>query len=96
MPSASTSSKAKTKTNRISHSKASKGYRHIDKDPMLIEVLKKIDESGMTYNAVAEKCGVASSTIRAWDLGKTRRPQRITMEFVLRACGYTLAIQRLQ
>lgn len=71
-------------------------YRGLDKDPVLIQVINLVEESPMTLAAIANKSGVAESTIRNWIGGHTRRPQNITMEFVLRAIGYERKIVKLR
>lgn len=78
--------------NYISHSQASKGYRHIDKDPMMDQVMAAVKQSGLSITDIAHASGVTAQTIRRWDYGKTRRPQHMTMEFVLRAVGKTMAV----
>lgn len=57
-------------------------------DPMLKEVLQKIEDSGASVALLARRSGVSAATIHNWRKGKTRCPQNITMEFALRAAGY--------
>lgn len=71
---------------------ASNGYRFGEKDPMLYYVISKIREGRVTLKYLANKSGVSETTMRSWISGKTRRPQRLTMEFVLRELGYTMAV----
>lgn len=76
------------RVNVISHATKDKGYRFIDKDPTLIELLILIEKSGKSWARISRETGVSYTTLRNWELGKTRRPQNVTMEFVARAVGY--------
>ncbi len=73
---------------------ANTGYRWRDRDPILDLVNSLIEESNMSRLQIAVKCGVSISTLRNWDIGKTKRPQAVTVKFVLEAMGYSLAVQR--
>lgn len=73
--------------------KANSGYRWRDKDPILYLINALIAERGMSDWDVAAYSGVSYSTIRNWSMGKTRKPQMVTVKFVLRALGYELAIR---
>lgn len=66
------------------------GYRFIDKDPYLDTVIKIMDASGLSYSEIAYRSGVSPMTLVRWRFGGTKRPQHLTMEFVLRACGCTI------
>ncbi len=79
-------------TVNLAFQRGAQGYRHLDKDPVLNEVAYYIEESGLSIKEIAEESGVSVSTIQNWMFGTTKRPQRITIEFVLRACGYRLII----
>ena len=61
-------------------------------DWMLPIVCKLVIDSGRSFQFISYNCGVSTTTLRSWMSGKTKRPQRITMEFVLRAIGYDMAI----
>lgn len=79
---------------RIIDKKATSGYRHIDKDPELDQVVAAINKSGMSPEAVERatiKIGrkVSAAAIIGWTHGKTRRPQNFTMTSVMLALGYT-------
>lgn len=74
------------------HSYRNKGYRHLSKDPILDEVHRAIELSGLTWTQISNRCGVSKSCLRNWELGKTRRPQHITIKFVLETCGYTTKV----
>lgn len=74
--------------------KANTGYRWRDKDPILDLVNHLIDESHMSLQGISNKCGVSYSTLRNWQVGKTKKPQAVTVKFVLEAIGYSLAVKR--
>lgn len=83
--------------NKISHSAADKAYLFTEgKDPLLIQLINLIDESGFTVNYISEKSGVAAGTIHNWIAGKTKRPQNVTLESVLNAIGYERRVVRQQ
>jgi transcriptional regulator with XRE-family HTH domain len=75
--------------NRISHAEKDKGYRHIDKDPVLYEVCGLIEQSGLSIDKVAELSGVSRTTRHNRLFGRTRRPRNATISFVLRSLGIT-------
>lgn len=66
--------------------------RSIDRDPELDVVMEAVHQSPKSLAQISRESGVSLTTIRNWDLGRTRRPQRVTMEFVLRACGRRMVI----
>lgn len=78
------------------NTKANSGYRWRDKDPILYLIIALIAERGMSDYDVAAYSGVSYSTIRNWTMGKTRKPQAVTVKFVLRALGYELAIHDIK
>lgn len=57
-------------------------------DPVIDQVLELLENSSMKFTQASDVSGVASSTIRNWSKGKTRRPQSTTIEAVGRAAGY--------
>lgn len=57
-------------------------------DPVIEQVLELLDGSSMKFSQASDVSGVATSTIRNWSKGKTRRPQNTTIEAVGRAAGY--------
>jgi len=83
------------KANRNRDTKADTGYRWRDRDPILDLVNHLVQQSPMTYTQISVSCGVSQSTLRNWDRGKTKRPQAVTVKFVLRAIGYELAVRRM-
>jgi len=64
------------------------------RDPVLEEVIRIINTRNVSLTHLAERSGVSVSTLRNWINGKTRRPQRLTMEFAIRPMGYEMTIQR--
>lgn len=62
-------------------------YRFIDKDPIIDVIRTAIQATGAKIRQLSNNSGVAEITIRNWLEGDTRRPQRLTSEFVLRALG---------
>jgi hypothetical protein len=75
------------------HTKTDQKYRFMDKDPMIDQVLSLVDQSGRSDTAIAHEAFIAPSTIKGWRT-KTKRPQRVTLEFVLRVLGYKFEIVR--
>lgn len=73
---------------------AKKTIRDYSRDQYMDKVLRILEESGVSYAQISRKSGVAITTIKRWkptnDPKKkfTRRAQRMTMEFALRAVGY--------
>ena len=78
-------------------SKSNQGYRHrkFEKDPMIAFVMNKINESGLTFGQIEAKCGVSRSTLHNWDIGETKRPQKITMQLVLRETGHDIGVFKI-
>ncbi len=79
---------------RVIDTKKASGYRFLDKDPELEEVVAAISASGLTPEAIERetvKIGrkVSASAIIGWTHGKTRRPQNYTMASVMIALGYS-------
>lgn len=70
------------------------GYRWRDRDPILDLINGLVKESGMSFEQISNRCGVSKSTLRNWDVGKTMRPQAVTVKFVLNAIGYDLMVRR--
>ena len=88
----------KRRTNDLNRAfqKNNVGYRNVDKDPTMYEVLQMLHESDRDWWEIAEDSGVALSTLYAWDRGKTKKPQGITLRYVAEACGYRLAWQPIK
>jgi hypothetical protein len=63
-------------------------YRHIDKDPAidLFREAKRI--SGMKDEEIAAAGGPTRQTLRRWDHGGTRKPQRLSFRYAMDAMGF--------
>jgi hypothetical protein len=57
-------------------------------DPTLRQVLMIMSGKTNSIAGIAARSGVSRTCIYRWQKGITRRPQGITMDFVLRAMGY--------
>lgn len=65
------------------------------KDPLLAEVKSILQAKGTNSLAsISRQSGVSRSCLRNWLNGTTKRPQHITMKFVLQAAGYDLVLTR--
>ena len=73
--------------NNLAFLNRDRGYRFVDRDPVLVEVTDAITKSGKTVQWLEARSGVSAGTISNWLNGKTRRPQHITVTFVMRALG---------
>lgn len=62
-------------------------------DNMLLVIRELINQSGLSWWDVAVYSGVSYSTIRKWMTLKTKRPQALTIRYVLRALKKDLIIQ---
>lgn len=66
-------------------------YRHIDKDPIIDLVRSEAQNvygsnlSPEALQRIADESGVSVQTIRHWFFGETKRPQSLTIRFVLEA-----------
>jgi len=69
-----------------------KQYRAIQYDPTMLQINMLIKHSSMTPTAICNKSGVSRSCLTNWMKQKTRRPQAVTMRFVLRTLGYDLKV----
>lgn len=67
-----------------------KSYRFTDKDPIIDATRTVVQDSGMSYQEISAKSGVAVGTLGAWFNGRTKRPQFCTVNAVGRTCGMTL------
>lgn len=67
-----------------------KSYSFTDKDPIIDEIRTMVGDSGASYLWIEEHSGVTRVTLRAWFMGKTRKPQAATINAVARALGYKL------
>jgi len=80
---------ALTPVRNLAHLNRDRGYRWQDHvDPVLEFIRNDITDSGWPLKYVAERAGVAVSTLRGWQSGKTAHPQNQTVEAVLTALGW--------
>jgi hypothetical protein len=68
-------------------SASAQGYRYVDKDPVIHELIGLVNKDPRSVTAIAKDAFIAPSTLLALDHGKTRRPQNATIEFLLRSLG---------
>lgn len=67
-------------------------YSFIDKDP-IIDVMRTLaQDSHKSYREISDESGVSSTTLRNWDLGKTRRPQFCTVAAVAGVFGKSIGL----
>lgn len=64
------------------------GYRLLDHDPALDEFRRAWKSDPQVKARICRRSGVSASCISSWLAGRTRKPQNITIEFVMRAMGY--------
>lgn len=67
-------------------------YKSMHYDPARDQVVKLLAESGLSVKGISFRTGVSESTLRNWAKGKTKRPQKITMDFALRVTGHEFKI----
>jgi len=69
-----------------------------EKDPIIHLIMTELQKQGRLNNAgleiVAAKAGCASSTLRNWFFGDTRRPHFLIVRFVLEAVACKLQVVR--
>lgn len=75
---------------RVKRWERSKGYRYIDKDPDMDTIKKIMDDSGLSIPEIVVACGgnISETTLRNWEIGKTRRPQNYTLNTVANGLGW--------
>jgi len=83
---------ATRKIHDLEKGRRSIGYRVYDRDTQLDEVCAIILNSPDSVRTIAYKSGTSYHTMQNWLNGKTRRPQRMTMEAVLNTQGKTFLI----
>jgi transcriptional regulator with XRE-family HTH domain len=69
-----------------------RSYLFIDKHPVIDEIRMLMKDTGYSRKDLAEASGVSPSTLRAWDLGQTTRPQAPTLNAVARVFGKRLGL----
>lgn len=85
------------KPNNLVFINRDRGYRFVDRDPVMAEICTIVTDSGKTCEEISQLTSrasgslkVAPSTIRNWLNGKTIRPQNYTVTWV----GYVLGWKR--
>ena len=69
-----------------------KQYRATNFDPTMLQINLLIKNSNLGLRLLSNRSGVSVSCMTNWKKQKTRRPQAITMRYVLRALGYDLKV----
>jgi hypothetical protein len=77
---------------RLVHNVAPEGYRWIDKDPIIDEMMALAKQDGRSLSAIAVQAYLSPTTAHNWDKGKTRKPNHVSVQFFLRAMGYEMQI----
>ncbi len=67
-------------------------YKDLSHDPARDQVNQLVMTSSLTVKAIANKSGVSETTLRNWLKKITKKPQKITMDFVLRSIGHEFKI----
>ena len=86
----------KSRPNNLAFLHRDRGYRFIDRDPVLEEICTIITQSGKTPHEISELTAqsggakVAPQTIYKWLNGDTKKPQNFTVTWV----GYVLGWKR--
>jgi hypothetical protein len=81
-------------------SKRGDSYRHVDKDPIIDTLRTLAQEQGgqkLSHEYLTKlsyDSGISVTTLHAWFGGSTRRPQHLTVKFVLEALGCSMQIVR--
>jgi len=69
-------------------------YSFTGKDPIIERMRGVLAAEKMTYAAAHKASGVATSTLRNWFKGKTRRPQFATIMAAMRGADHDLVVVR--
>lgn len=85
---------AKSLVRNLGHLHRDRGYRFVDQDPILAEISRLITNSGLSAQAIAMRSGVTARTITNWQNGRVKRPQNLTIDYVLLALGYRRVINK--
>ena len=83
-----------TPVRNLNHLTRDKGYRFQDRDPILEFITNDITDSGWPLSLISERSGVSIGTLSNWQSGKTKHPQNITVDAVLKALGWTRRIEK--
>lgn len=79
--------RGRNRPNNLNHVHRDRGYRFMDRDPVMVEVTEAITSSGRSLTWISERSGISVGTLQNWMNGSTRRPQHLTVSFVMRALG---------
>ena len=66
-----------------------KSYVFRDRDPILDALATLREDAKMSFTQVHNKGGPATTTLSAWESGKTKRPQHATVAAAASAIGAT-------
>jgi hypothetical protein len=77
----------RNRPHNLNHLDRDRGYRFMDRDPVMVEVTQAITESGRSLQWISERSGISVGTLGNWMNGTVRRPQHLTISFVMRALG---------
>lgn len=67
--------------------KGDQGYRFIDRDPIIDDLIYVMDNSEMTDAQIAARAMCSWQTVHNVRV-KTKRPQNYTCERIIKVCGY--------
>lgn len=87
-PNASGGQDNRPRTNNLAHINRDRGYRFVDRDPVMQQVTDAITTSGRSLAWISQRSGVSEGTLQNWMNGTTRRPQHLTVTFVMQALGF--------
>jgi hypothetical protein len=69
-------------------------YRHLQYDPLMLQIILLIQNSGHKPKYIQAHSGVTTHTLRNWINKRTRRPNASTMRAVARTLGYTIKLEK--
>lgn len=72
-------------------SRAETGYRFVDRDPIIEDLLFCMDGSALSDTQIAAAAMTSYQTVHNIRV-KTKRPQNYTVDRILKACGFRRAI----
>ena len=86
----------KGRVHNLAHVQRDRGYRFADRDPKMVELCTLIYQSELSVHTICNEVSrvskgmyrVSDTTVANWLIGKTRRPQSFTMDWVAHALGY--------
>lgn len=84
----SANQETRPRPNNITHLHRDRGYRFVDRDPVMQQVTDAVTASGRSLAWISQRSGVSEGTLSNWMNGTTRRPQNLTVTFVMQALGF--------